>query len=184
MKTTVTALTSVLLALALTGTAAGTLSEIELPEQSVPMGGVNGQAIGCDLSGEGFISGYGEAGVPSSSGYGDGTCDTFGYDNTGSIAYTVLKGSSGYQRTNAYGGSFFTGYASLYVYCPEPATVLVDWTGDEPAATYLTGSDCIMSKTGDLEFDDVEWYAFGYGIDNAKYAHTDNLADALVHLLA
>lgn len=184
IKTTLTAMTSLLLVFALTGTAGGTLPETGPPDGMIPTGGPTGNTVGCDLSGEGYITGYGEKGVPSSGGSGDEPCTSPGETHSGDIKYSVLKVSrSGF--THALGYDWESGeFAQPRVACLEPASLLVDWTGDEPEATYLEGSNCIVRFYGTGEIADYDWYAFGAGWDHVKFVHTDSLADALVHLLA
>lgn len=182
----ITATATLLLAFALAGGAVSALPAIDLDatDAAIPTGGLSGQAIGCDLTKDGYVYGYGKAGVPSSSGYPDNTCGYNGREHSGDIAYTVLKGSTGRSTASAFGYDSSTWqFASLSVSCSEPATVLVDWTGDEPAATYLTGGDCnLYRSSGDIS--ELPWSAYGNGYDTVKFVHTDNLADALVHLLA
>lgn len=180
MRTTATA--SLLLALALAGTAlsAPSLGPDEPPASA--RGGAVGTAIGCDLSGD-HPYGYGEPGVPESNGYGDGVCDTIAFAAHGPVLYTVLKASGGWSYAGAYGRDLETwDYATLYVEClNEGATLLVDWTSE--TATYLEGEGCRIAVDGTVNIAQVEWYAFGGAQANVKYAHTNNPVDALLQLL-
>jgi hypothetical protein len=165
------------LALVLTGVATG------LPTTTpASQGGMAGTAVGCDLSGSGFLFAYGEAGVPQSGGSGDGACDDWSARFEGEVRYTVVKNTQGNGYASAwwYDPVTFT-YTERFVNCGQPATVLVDWTTTPPSATYVSGAGCFLYAEGDIAA--RPWAAYGGGTGGLKFAHTDNLVDALAQLL-
>ncbi len=177
MKTSLTALTSILLAFLFTGAAVGTANVIDQPQETVTTGGTGGQAVGCELIGDGNVFGYGQAGVPSSE---NGGCSDFSARFAGEVVYTVVKNPERNGYTSLWSNDG-TGFAERFVNCGQPAALIVDWTTDPPTETYLQGEDCFIYLAGDISTE--SWASYGGGTAGVKFVHTDNLADALVHLL-